>query len=679
MATYKVTGPDGRTYKLTGPDNASNEEIVAQLQKHLASAKPDQPEVSRLSAAARGALQGLTLNWGDELVGAVKAPFGKGSLAENYAAARDDWRKADKEAKASHPGLFVGGELAGGVVPFFVPGLNLARGATGAATIGAKMAQGARLGAGVGAVSGAGASEGGAENLALGAAGGAAAGGVLGGLIPPAADLASAVARKAVNPIRSLAQPQKVAAETVADRVMMAFNGQIPHRGDIAAVAPAGQNILADVGGKNTHGLMRAWLNRPNAARDEFHKMLDNRQALTPQRIEAQIGRTVGRPGDYGRALDDIVAQRRHTANQAYGAAFQAPFHPGDALASMFALDGNGRVARPTLQRVLDSVAKDLKDRGIRDPMAWSEQNKLQLVQLVKFKLDDKLRSAHQAAKMGNATTADKWDANTLQTLKDHLMDAVRTSHGDGAQLFIEANNKFAGDSALKSALEAGFEDAKKSLPASDITAKIAKMTPSEQDFYRMGHARHMGMVNAKGSKYNDRVKRDWESPEAEQRIAALARTPQDAAQFWRFMEGLKAQQQTRQAAQGNSTTALQLAEQEAADKPADIARNVTRNVMSGNFGALLQSIGDGVTFFGTRSPAVAAHGLRMLASEPGAATRSYLHPAVQQAMEALATSRARMARQQAAATYPGAAVMPAMGLAPGLPDISIGADAIAR
>lgn len=140
---------------------------------------PAGPAPGLTESALRGASQGVTLNYGDELVGAGKALFegikgtltGKdtrGTLGQVYRDERDKERTANKAASDANPWAYGLGELGGSVATSFVPGLGIAKGAS--------MAKTALQSAKLGAVSGLGASE--AEDLT-----GAAADTAMGGLV----------------------------------------------------------------------------------------------------------------------------------------------------------------------------------------------------------------------------------------------------------------------------------------------------------------------------------------------------------------------------------------------------------------------------------------------------------------------------------------------------------------
>lgn len=124
------------------------------------------PPPSTATAVGRGALQGASLGWGDEIAAAADTLISKipgvrsaaeylapaaggrgGSLSYTdpnvtYQQRRDAYRATNAAAKEAHPYAYGGGEVAGGIATAFAPGMTLAKGA-GALKVGA---QGAALG-----------------------------------------------------------------------------------------------------------------------------------------------------------------------------------------------------------------------------------------------------------------------------------------------------------------------------------------------------------------------------------------------------------------------------------------------------------------------------------------------------------------------------------------------------
>lgn len=132
------------------------------------------PEISQLESALRGAGQGATMNWGDEIGGFLKSALNPDRLSNSYQLERDQIRAANKAAQEANPKSYLAGELGGSVATAFVPGLNAAKGASVLGMAGKAALQGA--------IGGLGASE--SDNvagLARDTAVGGAVGGILGG------------------------------------------------------------------------------------------------------------------------------------------------------------------------------------------------------------------------------------------------------------------------------------------------------------------------------------------------------------------------------------------------------------------------------------------------------------------------------------------------------------------
>ncbi len=102
-----------------------------------------------LETLARGAAQGGTLGFADELVGAGGAgvdALKKGTISDvvaDYIASRDQYRHGDEAARAANPKTYLAGNITGGIATAAVPGLNIAA----LPTLGARAAGAGALGA----------------------------------------------------------------------------------------------------------------------------------------------------------------------------------------------------------------------------------------------------------------------------------------------------------------------------------------------------------------------------------------------------------------------------------------------------------------------------------------------------------------------------------------------------
>jgi hypothetical protein len=263
-----------------------------------------------LESAARGAAQGASLGFADELQAAIRAPFSD----KSYSQLRDEYREGDSAAREANPKTMLAGELGGGLataaLPF--PGLGLAKGAN--------LAQEALFGAKLGALAGLGNSQadltqgefgkaagdvvhgaefGGVAGLGLGAAtrGIGAAARATGGLVTAALDPVSqrllALGATKKNFIGPLGDKSAKAVEIFKREGLFEklADGSEPELSDIAAIAEAKRRSAADKLGQlfQAAGGKRVPLNDlDNALRSEFDKVIQD----APPDMRDSIGRS---------------------------------------------------------------------------------------------------------------------------------------------------------------------------------------------------------------------------------------------------------------------------------------------------------------------------------------------------------------------------------------------------
>lgn len=221
-------------------------------------------EVGGMEALGRGALQGISLGFGDEIQGALQSIF----TDKTYQQARDSARQANARAQAAHSTLYGGGEVAGGLASMFVPGLGIAEGA-GLGTVAAKSA----LAGGLGGLGSSEATDVGgiAKDIgvgaALGGAGGAVAHGVGVGIGRALGGAEEAGSRQAVKGI--------VAGEGKAPPASMALTRKL-------------------IDNENVPGLLREDVNGTTLAREAYKPA----EAIQPL-VEAK-------QAEIGKGLDEI-------------------------------------------------------------------------------------------------------------------------------------------------------------------------------------------------------------------------------------------------------------------------------------------------------------------------------------------------------------------------------------
>jgi hypothetical protein len=131
--------PDAAPVKLSPQQAAGFQPTDA-----TAGATPPAEGPSKWAALGRGALQGATLGFSDEITGAIESALSD----KSYKQARDEARAANKTAEEAHSNYYAGGQVAGGLATMLVPGLNIAKGASVAAAAGTAALAGGLAGLG---------------------------------------------------------------------------------------------------------------------------------------------------------------------------------------------------------------------------------------------------------------------------------------------------------------------------------------------------------------------------------------------------------------------------------------------------------------------------------------------------------------------------------------------------
>lgn len=198
---------DWNQYKEVSPDKKDDSFDWNQYKE----VSTETPEVSQLESGIRGAAQGLTFGFADEITAAAEAAFkaatspeDKRSILDMYRQARDESRKNYEATREANPMTYTAGEIAGGIAPALATGGAGAITSLGKVGLGQAIKQGAIAGAGYGAVQGLGATEADLTKGEVGQAGldigkGTLLGGAVGGAIPLAGAGIKAGGQKAIE------------------------------------------------------------------------------------------------------------------------------------------------------------------------------------------------------------------------------------------------------------------------------------------------------------------------------------------------------------------------------------------------------------------------------------------------------------------------------------------------
>lgn len=413
MPIFEIQGPDGAVYEVDAP----NENAAASGFKQLdIKSKPDQ---GALTAAGRGAAQGLTFGLNDEMRGLVEAggtapdqPASLGSLIKGgynlltgngqdaYRAATDRTREELKTSQEQHPIAATTGEIAGaltGGLGLVGGGLSLGANAARAGQGLGRMALGSAVdGAAIGALQGAGsATEG--QRLE-----GAKTGGIVGGGLGLAAPLAisgvSNAVRRAVTPSPVNAERQAAANVLRNEGVELTAGQTTGSKGLRYAESEIGGNAAENVMERQGEQFTRAALSRaavnadratPQVIDDAFRRiggdfdaLAARNQIIPDHQLVNDLRTTVG---EYGSLVPDSLRAPVvvNVANDIVNAIQRGPLDGAAYQSLRSQLDRASRTSRanPELAQALRGMRESLDDameRSIaannpRDMGAWRD------------------------------------------------------------------------------------------------------------------------------------------------------------------------------------------------------------------------------------------------------------------------------------------------------------------
>jgi hypothetical protein len=531
--------------------------------------KAAEPTVSMPEAVARGAAQGATFNFYDELRGLVEAsganpkdPASLGKLlsgAFKYFSGDDQAEKIydatkaresalTKQAETERPYSSLAGNVAGAVA--------LPLGAmAGAATLPARIGRGAAVGAATGAAAGAGEGSGAVDRITRGASG-AALGAGIGAMLPVGVEGivrgARAVAQPVANAIRGIRDSEGEAARRVALSIERdiksdptAANRLTPQEFSTARNAGEPVNFM-DLGGETTRALARSAANTSPEGRAALSKVIDDRFEGQSARVTEWLGKNFNYP-DAGGLQIAMEAAARNANRPAYAKAYakgqglwddsleqlsQAPVvQQAIRLAFVTGRNKDALAGFPPLKNPFSMN----KETGRFELAAGATPN-LQFWDHVKRNLD-KLGAEGQA------------HSKALRGHLDQLVPEYQAARAGAAKAFD-----------AEDALEAGQKFVTARMDPRDAARAIAKFTPEERKVFQDGVVSQFTKVLNDVGDRRSVLNKIAESPNARQNLE-LALGPQKAKELEAMlrMEGIM--DMARSAVQGNSTTARQLAE----------------------------------------------------------------------------------------------------------------------
>lgn len=502
---------------------------------------------SYLEMGARPLAQGMSLGLYDEAqalggaTGQFLQPGQQQSFGDLYNQEIDKVRQEQQQQHVDYltPALTIAGGLASG-----------GPGAAGQSTLIAApavpqslwqaMKTGASYGAAYGGAAGFASSEGGYANRLRGTAWGAGSGAIIGAAVPLSLKIGS-LGWHGLQNMFGWGDPQ-IAAKNLVLRAMER-DGITPE----AALAKyndwqaqgAKPEVLADLGGNNLKQLARTVISVPGEPADKAATMLYERNQGAGDRIVLDLASS-GMPNEgYYNSLDDLIKSRSESAGPIYDEAYRAAgetWSPElarlEKRPSMATAWNRAKLLAAEQGRTLPDVFQENALQGLDN--VPNQVPTLEAWDYMKQGLDDMLEKYRnpitgklQLDKLGRA----------INETRKQLVAALDVAVEDkvGSPVYAMARHQWAGPSEAMDALQAGRDVFR---PDMEVTAnRIANMTDTEKQFYRIGVVRAIKDRIDKTKDAGSVLKQFWNSPGWRDKLEATFPDAQSFEQFRALMD----------------------------------------------------------------------------------------------------------------------------------------------
>lgn len=525
-----------------------------------------------INAGARGVASGLTANFSDEMRGLVEAsganPDEPASVYKLLSGALKYWggdadakkayetavsreRDLTKTAEEQHPIASMGGNIAGAVA---LPIGVTAR----AVTLPGRMAAGAGVGGALGGLAGAGEGDGAADRITRGATG-AAVGSALGGAAPAVIEGVVRGGRAALNPIsgtiRGLTDPEGEAARRVATSIQRDIEAdpnavsRLRPEEFAASVQSGGPATIMDIGGETTRALARSAANTSPEGRAALGRTINERFDGQADRVTGWLRDTFHFPDADAQSI--AIDQVARTVNKpAYAKAYF------EGRSGIWDSDLSELSQAPIVKEAVGAAIKQAQNKSASGQLnertfaRWANDGKptLEFWDLVKRQIDQEINVAKKAGRREDVGTLSEVKNTIVQKLDEAVPSygqaRAGASHFFGAQDALEAGQKFVGNS----------------MSAAESRRGLSKMSPQERQLFQDGFvSEFIGTLDKIGDRRSV-LNKIASSPAAREKLN-IALGPQKAQELEAGLRVEGIMDLARNAVQGNSTTARQLAE----------------------------------------------------------------------------------------------------------------------
>lgn len=601
--------------------------------------------VRNVENALRGARQGATFGFSDELVGARDA-FGAlvtgGDPRQAYRQSRDLERSRMAQFARDEPAANFSANLGGGLLTGTAP----AKAVAAAPSLLGSVARSVPTGIGYGALSGLGVGEGDALEQLISTGKGALIGGIAAPVITAGIGGASALSRliprkpvtHTVNAPPSAPQqpsaapqgaPQRLTetaptrpTEVTARNRAMDLVAETMRRSGVKPVDILEQ-LRRNQGAKpemfvdylGDQGARRLYSTRTlgGPASSEAVEKLATRGEGTAARVSADVQRATAQRGQSLTQLAEGIENRRRTGNLLYQEAYR---HGQITNPETLTLIQNPRVAE-ILKKASDrrSQVGDLRGEPYQPLFRQGEQGPVlaraptvEDLHLLKTSLDDDIRQAQQAGE-GQL-------AGALRSFKDRIVRNLE----DEVPAYRKARETYKGDIEIEEAIANGRNDILRK-PVDELQRDFAALSGAERDAYRSGAIDTIlaRKVDPKADSA-DFARSLWGNADSRNRLKLLVRDENELVRLAHQFEREKRMALTNRSVLGGSPTAMRNVdiEDQVAGSLADVATQ-------GPTGAFVSTVGRWIRRAGGVTEAVADDVANLLTAESPETIRAVL------------------------------------------------------
>lgn len=527
-------------------------------------------------------MQGLTFNFGDELMAGALTPFemmkrGTFSPVEGYKYAKAAEDVEVDDARKTGGLLGAGSEILGGVVSGAgigsVVGRGLSAGSGLLARAGASAADAGLMGAAAGFGSG-----GDLKDRVGAAAMGAAVGGVVGGAAPAAITLGQRVLSPITNNIRAIRDPQGFGNNQIARGVIESGRSPDDISMSLSRAAEDGQGMftLADAMGNAGQRMLATTARSPGIARTNVLNTLDSRQADQGRRIAGALSEGFDAPHTAAQTQTRMTAARDARADAEYSAVRDDAglFDPSRVISRIDETIPPNPFggAQPLADDSIESTLRNIRGRLTDGDSMLTD---FRSATRTRDDLADMAQAARQSGKGKRAHALG-------QVVRE--MDAALEDASSG---YRNANRNFAQATRDIETIDAGRTAALRGRPE-DVIPQFRALNNQQQSAFRAGYADPL-IEQVQGAAFGANKARPLTSDAfaAESQAIAPLRT---GAQMSRRLDRENTMFQTRNAVVGNSKTVENMNDDAAfgAD-PAAIGQFATQ-ILGGNIGGALRT-----------------------------------------------------------------------------------------